>query len=286
MLLLFLFLALERIEFNIFLRTDNYSAESIEIYIALPKTREHQKIIDIEFTPKANRVIKKEWGQDFAYFFIEKINPFSEKRIKMSVYAEIKEYKKNFYVIKESYNPDSLFLSDDPMINKNSEIIEKISQKLQKRAKTEEEYIRLVLDTISQLLYYKLDGKWEPADKVIQQGHGSCSEYSFLFTALLRKAGIPTRFVGGTLKRKSRIDYTFHRWVEVYFKDKGWIPIDPQIYDTPQKNKKKVFMNPRVKFLITTVTPHTRTEIGKGYNYNVRVKKGTLKIRAFFIWKE
>lgn len=71
-------------------------------------------------------------------------------------------------------------------------------------------------------LDYTMDDKWESAPMVLANGSGSCSEYSFLFSALARLSGIPTRLVGGFFTDSGSL----HRWTEVWYPDTGWVPVD------------------------------------------------------------
>ncbi|MFP4363343.1 MAG: transglutaminase-like domain-containing protein, partial [Spirochaetia bacterium] len=73
---------------------------------------------------------------------------------------------------------------------------------------------------------------WARAPDVLSRGTGSCSEYSSVFSAIARSFGIPTRYAFGTLfsaddeEAMTYRDEHFHRWVEVYIPDIGWVPVD------------------------------------------------------------
>ena len=93
---------------------------------------------------------------------------------------------------------------------------------------------RQINDYVVKHLTYKNDHRWDPAPVVLTNGHGSCSEYTMLFIALCRAAGLPARYQGGSRPRDD-LPYTdeiFHRWAEVYFPAIGWVPVDPTWNDT------------------------------------------------------
>lgn len=79
---------------------------------------------------------------------------------------------------------------------------------------------------------YKRDKRWDSASVALKRMNGSCSEFSFLFCALCRSAGIPTRFAGGTSCRHKKgkpwpaVDKVYHRWAEIYLPPYGWVPFD------------------------------------------------------------
>jgi transglutaminase-like putative cysteine protease len=91
--------------------------------------------------------------------------------------------------------------------------------------------VRKIWLYVRERLYYLGDGRKDSAPRVLQQGHGSCTEYSFSMIALCRANGIPARYISGSIakaggaKVKSR-DNVFHKIVEVYLPRIGWIPME------------------------------------------------------------
>jgi hypothetical protein len=57
-----------------------------------------------------------------------------------------------------------------------------------------------------------------------------CQGHAFLFTALARALGIPTRVINGLIYSEERGGFLYHSWVESYVGGM-WIPVDP-IFDT------------------------------------------------------
>jgi hypothetical protein len=62
--------------------------------------------------------------------------------------------------------------------------------------------------------------------------HGECSEYSALFVALCRAAGVPARMVTG-FSVAGRDNW--HVWAEFMLPSGEWIPVDPQIGDQHER---------------------------------------------------
>lgn len=78
-------------------------------------------------------------------------------------------------------------------------------------------------------LRYVNDSQWDDAPVTLKNGHGSCSEYNFLFVALCRINGLPARSVGATARRTDEtvyVDTVHHRWSEVFLPGYGWFPVD------------------------------------------------------------
>jgi hypothetical protein len=61
----------------------------------------------------------------------------------------------------------------------------------------------------------------------LQKGVGDCSEYSYLFVALCRAAGIPARVQAGfAFHRVGEALEDGHMWAEYYLENYGWVPVD------------------------------------------------------------
>lgn len=86
-------------------------------------------------------------------------------------------------------------------------------------------------------LYYDYDRaenreyEFMNASEILEIGKGICSDYSILYTAMLRSVGIPARLAAGipvytTLFETGKELDVGHAWVEIKIPGYGWIPID------------------------------------------------------------
>jgi len=92
--------------------------------------------------------------------------------------------------------------------------------------------IENIAEYIMDKLTYRMDGSWNRPAVILRKGEGSCSEYAFVFSALCRLNGVPTRLVSGVgLETAGRID-RFHRWTEVWYPGTGWVPVDVSRMDS------------------------------------------------------
>lgn len=66
-------------------------------------------------------------------------------------------------------------------------------------------------------------GRMLPSDEVYKIRKGTCDEFTNLFLAMCRAAGIPGRYVAGIIYSKE--GWGYHAWAEVYLGK--WIPVDP-----------------------------------------------------------
>jgi len=67
------------------------------------------------------------------------------------------------------------------------------------------------------------------ASEILKRDSGTCMDYSILYTALLRAAGIPSKYIQGVpiyTYKDGKDYYTDHAWVEIKLPGYSWIPID------------------------------------------------------------
>ena len=66
------------------------------------------------------------------------------------------------------------------------------------------------------------------AEQACAAGHGVCQDFTHIFIATARKAGIPARYVSGHLFRRDgeHLQEAAHAWAEAYVPDLGWTAFD------------------------------------------------------------
>ncbi|MBW2277596.1 MAG: transglutaminase domain-containing protein, partial [Deltaproteobacteria bacterium] len=129
--------------------------------------------------------------------------------------------------------------------------------------------VRKIARYIGENMEYELAGGWNIAPTVIDRGTGSCSEYTFVFIAMCRAAGIPARYAGALVIRgdNASTDDVFHRWAEVYLPGYGWVPADAQAADNPSPEKQGEGLGSLAnRFVITTWGGGDSKYIGWDYN--------------------
>ena len=105
-------------------------------------------------------------------------------------------------------------------------------------------YANAVAEYLSEQMTYsleldKLPAGRDPIDYALNESHeGYCMHFASTATLLLRELGVPARYISGYAVKPSAFtyedgvyqaevtDYMAHTWVEFYFDDIGWIPVE------------------------------------------------------------
>ena len=69
------------------------------------------------------------------------------------------------------------------------------------------------------------------ASELLEIKKGVCGDYTILYAALCRAAGIPAKYIGGIsiftiLEEEDRETENGHAWNEIYLAEFGWVPVD------------------------------------------------------------
>lgn len=263
--------------------------QTLDVYLALPKDRPEQKILgEISLDPKPTEVIQDRWGQDIAHFHSTNLPLTVRRQIAMTVCVELSDVR--WFVFPEKVG--SLETIDKEIREKYLVDEEKycihdpIITQAVKEAVGDEKHpywiMRKIYKYVRDHMTYELAGGWNVAPAVLKRRNGSCSEYSFVFIAMCRAAGLPTRFVGSVVIRgdDASTDDVFHRWCECYLPGYGWVPVDPSGGDkaTPAEAA-QCFGHVEPRFLITTEGGGASEYLGWGYNANEKwTSKGPTKV--------
>lgn len=223
-----------KIRYSVNIKNVGSNNMNIETFMAFPPTTVYQRLEDsLDFLAPPESYFFDKYNQKIGYF--REMIPVNETRLyRWTVPTTL-------YNIRYFLHPDSVgSLEDIPQSISSMYTIDgdnyRINYSVIKTAALEAVgnetnlywKVRNIHDYVINHLVYINDDTWEDAPHVLAQGHGSCSEYSFVFIALCRSLGIPARYeAGGHLRDNIPYeDRVFHRWQQVYFPNYGWVPVD------------------------------------------------------------
>lgn len=262
--------------------------QTLDVYFALPHNRPNQEIIaEFKWEPAPTGFIEDRWGQKFAHFHIEDI-PQGARMIESVVY-QAKLYDARWFVFPEKVGsmkdiPKQIkqsYLADEDKYRINDQVILGAVKSAVGDEQNPYWIMRRVYKYVRDNMYYELAGGWNVAPAILERGNGSCSEYSFVFIAMCRAAGLPTRYVGSVAIRgdDASSDDVFHRWCECYLPGYGWVPVDPSGGDRESPAKAaEYFGHVHNRYLITTEGGGASEYLGWGYNAQEKwTSKGKVK---------
>ena len=223
------------IQYKVTVKNTGSTNMALKTWMCKPYESIRQKLDSpITWNPAPNSFVADNWDQEMAYY-IENVAPGVEKTYYWS--ANVTTYSVRYYIF-----PDSVGTIDDIPENirqdytvdgSNYDIYDPVIQSAVNEAVGSETNlywkVRNIHDYIIEHIYYNMDGRWDSAPVILTQGHGSCSEYSYLFVAMCRAAGIPAKYEAGGHVRQDELPYedtVFHRWHLVYLPPYGWIHVD------------------------------------------------------------
>lgn len=106
--------------------------------------------------------------------------------------------------------------------------IEAIARATTSAVETRFQAVSRILSWVNRNLRYELDRSLsQSAEAVLERRSGYCTGLARLTVAMLDSIAIPSREVAGYVISTPEEEGGFHRWVEVYYPDRGWVFSDP-----------------------------------------------------------
>lgn len=263
--------------------------KTLDVYLAIPENLNNQDLLEpVTFDPKVTDVLTDKWGQKVAHFRFDDLAPTEFATVRM--YASAKMYETRYFVFPDKTGtlddiPKDIrkqYLVDDAKFSLENDIIQQGVKKAIGDETNPYWIGRKIFNYVIANMEYELAGGWNVAPAVLERGNGSCSEYSFVYIAMCRAAGLPARYAGAIVVRSDDASYdnVFHRWVEIYLPGYGWLPVDPSRGDNKwPANQANSFGYLSNGVLITTVGGGGSEYLEWGYNANERwTSKGKCKV--------
>lgn len=126
----------------------------------------------------------------------------------------------------ETSSDHRLYLKSTELIDIENPLIKETVSNLLNNVTSSFEAIEILNNWTNNYLTYSIfEERDRNTEQILVKKIGSCEEYTRLYTALARNAGIPTRIVAGWVDQNGLIDP--HMWAESYVPGNGWIHVEP-----------------------------------------------------------
>lgn len=251
--------------------------KTLDVHLAIPVDRDNQVVKNIEYNTKPTDFTVDRWGQKTAHFKYKNLKSGETVNTIMTTTAET--YRIKYFVFPDEVGslndiPPEIkdkYLEDNEKYQINHPVIKKAVEEAIGDESNPYWIARKIFNYLIDNMYYEMVGGWNTAPTVLERGNGSCSEYSFVYIAMCRAAGLPAKYVGSVVVRgdDASMDEAFHRWVEVYLPNYGWIPVDPSGGDNALPRDQAIYFGALSnRFLITTDSGGGSKTMGWTYNSN------------------
>lgn len=169
------------------------------------------------------KLITDELGNQILHFKFKRFAPYASQVITITATLNFAEKANRLDLPNKSF-----YLNDTPYMPVNDERIAQLAAQNQRDSlldSAKQSYL-WTHKNIQYAGYIKED---RGALYALTNKKGDCTEYMYLFGALVRANGIPMRGVGGYVYSEDKIlnPKDFHNWAEVYI-DGAWRVVDPQ----------------------------------------------------------
>jgi hypothetical protein len=230
------------------------NSSKMKLTVNLPQTIENrQKITKLEFEPLPSRVFVEN-----NHKYAEYIMSIPKEKTRLQIHIEAQAFRYSLAIA--TNEPDKrifdgpnldIYLLHERMIEKDDPTIQDIAKRLQ--GQTELDIVKNIYKYIISNLSVDLSKlKGIGAAKTAKTKKGMCIDYCDLFVALCRAKDIPARVAAGY--KPDFYANPKHSWVEVYFKEYGWVPFNPAIpNNVPEEVLDELFynfMSPNLRFTL------------------------------------
>jgi transglutaminase-like putative cysteine protease len=211
--------------------------ESLEIWLPVPGDWPEQTVGELTIRPKAPVVRDKTGMAKVATLFVKNREPVPSRRFSLELSyrltcreivpdrAALARYRLRDYEKDVAYR---LFTRPEKKIETGDPAIAAVAEKLRGESRPPLEIARAVYDWVLEHTEYRLIPGFGGAGYCLTNAHGECGDYSALFVALCRAAGVPARPVNGFWADKKD---GWHCWAEFMLPSGEWLPVDCSLGD-------------------------------------------------------
>lgn len=213
---------------------------TVTFKVPIPMNRATQTVGHVTWSQKPSRVFNDQFGQSIAQFDAIRVPPQGEHvlQYEIDVHPRAVQYDppETRLAALDSIPPEirETYLASNRLYRMDDPLIRAAAAEARKYPTSQEPAnVRALIENIAAYvtdrMSYQMDDSWKDAVTVLRGNTGSCSEYSFLFSALCRLNKVPTRLVGGLQIGDYMAAHEtkgFHRWTDVWYPEIGWIPVD------------------------------------------------------------
>jgi transglutaminase-like putative cysteine protease len=195
--------------------------------------RHHVILYDVYASNRVqSEILEDDYGNIYAFW--DGIEIRREQSFSVKISYHVLSFTTHYLIdssLVASYNTSShvymKYMKAEKLIESDREEIILTAENIVDNETNPHERVLNIYDFIRNHMRYMPQDEEMGALWALQNKIGDCSEYSYLFVALCRAAGIPARVQAGfAFHSFSETTEDGHMWAEYYLEDYGWIPVD------------------------------------------------------------
>lgn len=209
-------------------------AKNVRLCVPLVRNETARRFVIIkEFYPETPRVSSDGYGNLYAQWDIGILS--KGKTFTVSITYNILTFTITYHVNPELVKPYEKtsaiyqnFTQPENLVESNHPLIISTAENIVGNETNPYKMVSKIYSFVTETLNYKTQPQEQGALWALQHKEGDCSEFSYLFVALCRAAGIPAKInTGFAFQGDVKILDAAHMWAEYYIENYGWIPVDP-----------------------------------------------------------
>jgi transglutaminase-like putative cysteine protease len=216
---------------------NNYPIEKTELLVYTPIKEGVFQQLESLSSSHSFQLMEDGRGNKQMAFAIENLPPYASKTVSVTTSLNLSDEGNQL-----GLTPKEAYLNDGKYIGLKYPAIQRLARKLKADSQqaTVKRIYKWMVRNIKKSGYDKND---LGAPDALEKRSGDCTEFMYLFSALARANGIPTRNMAGFVAKENRIlrPADYHNWNEVYI-DGTWYLVDADKQVLMQKSSEYIAM--------------------------------------------
>lgn len=201
----------------------NEILKNVDFWVYAPVKETSIQKTDTITSSHPYELLQDELGNQVLHFKVKQFAPYASKIIKLETKLHLSTKP-----IRQKVKNKDIFLQAEKYVEVENPQIKIVANQFQSSDKltNARSTMKWVHQNIKYAGYIEDD---RGALYALKARKGDCTEYMYLYTALMRNQGIPVRNMGGYIYSENRVlkAADFHNWSEIYLNGK-WQVVDPQ----------------------------------------------------------
>ncbi|MFO0871165.1 MAG: transglutaminase domain-containing protein [Pirellulales bacterium] len=216
----------------------------LEIWLPVARSDQEQVVSQVRTTPTVKPIADPSGTGNVAQWFLTRQLPGVNESLVCEVSytvrvarmeADLAAVEATTWAEQPKLSPDDIALRRETRIEIDDPRVSEQAEKLRRKTKGPGQFARAAYEWVLERTRYQLHEGIGGTKYCLDQGSGECGDYSVLFVALCRAAGIAARpAVGYWLEGKPD---AWHVWAEFRLPTGEWVPVDGSLGDGDERQR-------------------------------------------------